>query len=508
MGVANDLQMNYLDRNWVSTGDGFDTITNVVGGDPTLTGNFGISSLFIYQDIEGSYMAVSPGNIDFGVIQIADGAVTADVTINNYGNEDFDVTDVTVVGDGFSTALATPVTVAAGTAVTMDVTFTPTVAGPFAGTITITGTADNTTTADVNASIMVFDGFPDYFIWTPAPTSSSGAAFMESFGDLGYTAYADPNLFFFGDPLEAGFDAVFICLGIFSDNYSLMDGSPEVTALMAYADAGNPLYMEGGDTWAYDTPTALHSYFNIDGIADGSGDLTMVDGAGLWPDLNYEYLGGNSFIDHLAPLMVDAFVSHINPADGEARGIANLSPSINTLGNSFEFGGLVDAEGPRSTKTELLAAYLDFLAMEYTDLWPPDIGNVTTFTYTLDTEGPYTIEAVVMDNVGVNSVSLFYNADAGAFTEVVMTDLGGGVYTGDIPGYPVGTTVGYYVFAADAEGNEAVDPEEGVYVFDVVSHLPPMYPQAESGLDGTVELEWVTPGDEFQRCRYQCGYGR
>ena len=212
--------------------------------------------------------------------------------------------------------------------------------------------------------------------------------------------------------------------------------------------------------------------------------------------MDFAYAGENSWIDHIEPNNPDAFIAHINPADGEGAGVAHLSPTTNTIGNSFEFGGLIDDEGDRSTKTELLESYLDFLFMDYTDLWPPVIDDVTEFDFTLDETGPYVIEAVITDNVGVTSASMWYNTNGGAFTEVAMTTtLGDGVYSADIPGQVVGTTVGYYITAEDAEANVATEPTEGAFVFDVVSHLPPTNPEAVSGLDGRVELEWRAAGN-------------
>jgi len=494
LGIASDLQSNYVDRNWVSLGD-WSTLSDAVAGDPTLTGNFGITSTFLYQDIDGSYMTVAPQNIDFGVMQLADGTVSEDVTIANLGNTDFDITGITVDGTDFTTALAAPVTVTAGTSVTMDVTLAPTSAGAYAGTYTITADADNATEVVVTATAMVYDGFPDYLIWNPS-ASISGEAFLSGLEDLGYTAALTTDLFMFGNPVDAGYDAVFVTLGMYPDNYTLDEGSAEVAALVDYALAGNSIYMEGGDTWAFDQPTSLHGFFGIDGVADGSSDLAVVEGENMMAGMDYTYGGVNSFVDHLAPASVDAFVIHRNPADGEACGIANLTPGANTIGNSFEFGGLTDSV---STVSNLLVAYLDFMAMPYTDLWPPAISAVTEFSYTLDTTGPYTIEAFIQDNVGVDIAVLYYNINGGAFTTISMTDMGDGVFSADIPGQAVGSTVGYYIMAMDEDGNEGYSPENAptsLFVFDVVSHLPPTFVEAISGLDGQVDLTWLAPGTE------------
>lgn len=497
MGIANDLQTNYIDRNWVTTGT-WSTINDAVGGDPTLVGNFGISATYIFQDIEGSYMTVGPTNIDFGSIQIADGAVTDNVTIGNIGDTDYSVTAIDVTGDGYSTALAAPVTVPAGGSVTMDVTYTPSVAGAAFGTYTITSDADNATSATVNVAVMVFDGFPDYFIWNPS-LSVSGGAFQDAFTELGHTSLSDPNLFMFGDPLAAGFDAVFVCLGMYGNgNLQLADGMAEVDALVAYAEAGYPIYMEGGDTWAFDDPTALHGFFGIEGLADGGSDLFTVVGETILAGMDFDYLGVNAWVDELAPAIPDAFPIQVNPDDGQFCGIANLSPGANTVGTSYEFGGLVDDAG-RSTKTELLAEYLEFLAADYTDIFAPEISGVTTITYTMDEVGPYPIDASITDNVGVTAASIFYR-NGGEFMEEPMTSDGGMLWSGDIPGQPVGSLVEYYIAAYDEAENEAFSPSDApahLYSFSVVSHLPPMYTDAESGLDGQVYVSWQAPGTEI-----------
>ncbi|NQV14675.1 choice-of-anchor D domain-containing protein, partial [bacterium] len=288
MGVANDLQTNYIDRNWVTTG-AWSTINDAVAGDPTLVGNFGISATYLFQDMEGSYMSVSPQNVNFGDIDINNGVVSQDVSISNLGNADYDITSLVVTGADFSTTLTAPVTVVAGTSVVMDVTLTPTTPGMATGTYTITGTADNTAELTVTASAL--------------------------------------------------------------------------------------LYV-------------------------------------------------------LAPV----------------------------------------------------------------------IDGVTTMIYTQDEVGPYPIDASITDNETVVSASIFYRVDGGAFIEAAMTNTGGNVWTGDIPGQAFGSLVEYYVSAFDNDGNEGLSPDDApdhLYSFNVVSHLPPMYPTAESGLDGQVYLAWMPPGAEL-----------
>ena len=50
LGIANDIEPQtpeYYDRNWVTTGAEWATIEEIVGGDPGLTGNFGILATFL-----------------------------------------------------------------------------------------------------------------------------------------------------------------------------------------------------------------------------------------------------------------------------------------------------------------------------------------------------------------------------------------------------------------------------------------------------------------------------
>ena len=78
---------------------------------------------------------------------------------------------------------------------------------------------------------------------------------------------------------SAGHPMVFVCLGIFSNNHVL--SAAEGVILKSYLDAGGRLYMEGGDTWSYDSPTTVHPYFGISGLGSGTGDTTTVNGAVL-----------------------------------------------------------------------------------------------------------------------------------------------------------------------------------------------------------------------------------
>nr|NQU93334.1 T9SS type A sorting domain-containing protein [Bacteroidota bacterium] len=158
------------------------------------------------------------------------------------------------------------------------------------------------------------------------------------------------------------YSSIFVCLGIYSDNYVLSDS--EGQALADYLDNSGMLYMEGGDTWFYDDQTAVHGMFGINGVEDGSGDLGTIAGVNgtITEGFAYNYTGDNSWIDHLEATG-EGLVIFNNQSPAYACAVSNDAGSYKTVGASFEFGGLVN----RSTKTELMEQYLEFFEI---------IGNV------------------------------------------------------------------------------------------------------------------------------------
>ncbi len=154
------------------------------------------------------------------------------------------------------------------------------------------------------------------------------------------------------------FPAVLIALGIYSNNHVL--SAAEGTALKAYLDGGGRVYMEGGDTWAYDPPTAAHAYFGIAGVADGSADTSTVSGA-AWTfaqGLSFAYAGDNYGMDRIevAAGVNDAFAIWSNQSPAYRNGIARSFGNYRTIGVSFEFAGI-----PAASRNAVLHQYLDFL---------------------------------------------------------------------------------------------------------------------------------------------------
>lgn len=126
--------------------------------------------------------------------------------------------------------------------------------------------------------------------------------------------------------------------------------------------------MEGADTWYYDqqfTATPVHPMFNISGLEDGSGDLTVEEGqpGSCAEGMSYTFSGDNSYIDHIAP--VDpAVMMFMNSNPQYGTGVSYDAGTYKTVGFSFEFGGLQDGE---RSKDELMIEILDFFEIQ--GLW-------------------------------------------------------------------------------------------------------------------------------------------
>jgi hypothetical protein len=158
------------------------------------------------------------------------------------------------------------------------------------------------------------------------------------------------------------YKSAFVLLGIFSTNHVLTQDEGQVLA--DYLNNGGKLYMEGGDTWAVDDTTAVHAMFSIEGLSDGTGDLTTVTGddGTFMEGYIFEYQGSNNYIDRIAPLN-KAFTVLTNTNAGYDVSIANSEDNYRTIGASFEFGGLVDNDF--CNKTGYLAEILNFFGVPY-----------------------------------------------------------------------------------------------------------------------------------------------
>jgi hypothetical protein len=193
--------------------------------------------------------------------------------------------------------------------------------------------------------------------FAPSLTGSTLKTSIESF-------YTNGNVYLTDDvntyPLSDNTDAVFVLLGVYNTNFVLTE--TEAVPLAAYLDEGGNVYMEGGDTWFYNSATSVHSYFRINGIAVGTADLLNVIGTEFLSGMSWTYNGQNNYIDHLSP-MYNASVIFSNPDPEYNCGIAYDSGNYKTVGTSFEITGL----GGANSFDEAVYGILDFFELEITN---------------------------------------------------------------------------------------------------------------------------------------------
>ncbi|MDZ7369596.1 MAG: T9SS type A sorting domain-containing protein [candidate division KSB1 bacterium] len=153
------------------------------------------------------------------------------------------------------------------------------------------------------------------------------------------------------------YNYVFVCLGVNPNTY-VLNASTDATAitkLVSYLNGGGKVYMEGGDTWAWDPVTALQPKFNIFGGADGLGDLGTITSSFCGWQASATYSAGQNYIDRLVPGN-GASVFFTNSSPAYACGVGYDNGTYRTLGVSFQFGGYGDA----TARTALMGKILQF----------------------------------------------------------------------------------------------------------------------------------------------------
>jgi len=333
---------------------------------------------------------------------------------------------------------------------------------------------------------------------------SSGTVMQSTMEDLGISV--DYTNSFPGDINL--YSSVFVCLGIYSENHVLSSSEGEMLA--EYLNNGGRLYMEGGDTWYYDSPTAVHPMFYIDGDADGSGDLGTVLGQNgtFTEDMNFYYSGENSWIDHINPIG-EAFLIFENQSPNYGIAVAYDEGSYKTIGASFEFGGLADGASP-STKEELMTQMLDFFGITAVDLvanFTADVtevcqddlvnyqdissGNVISWSWTFEGGEPETSTepnpSVVYNNSGSFDVTLTVS-DGSNINTMFMPNYITVHANPDIPAMPDGDdlvcTNNTYYSTYTTTGSQNNDS----YVWEI--NPPEAGTISGTGLTGTVS--WVS----------------
>lgn len=202
-----------------------------------------------------------------------------------------------------------------------------------------------------------------YLVWNPDITPSSGQTIHNLLTFNGYTGAITTNLL--AEPTLDIYRSIFICCGVYPNNYRIAANGAEATAIINYLNNGGRVYMEGGEVWYYDPQVGGHNFntmFGLVGVSDGSGDMGPVIGVSntFTAEMNFNYSGENNYMDR-----INATTGYVIFQDGNNSyncGVAYNAGTYRTIGVSFEFGSLVDGIAP-STKQILIDSIMKFFGI-------------------------------------------------------------------------------------------------------------------------------------------------
>ncbi len=200
------------------------------------------------------------------------------------------------------------------------------------------------------------------------------------------------------------YHSVFVLLGVFPDHHILDEAEGQLLA--DFLASGGRVYMEGGDTWVDDDPTAVHPMFYINGLDAGSDNLSIIYGeeGSMMEGYNFVYEGNNNYMDQIEA-KGDAFMIFGNEAPEFVTGVAYENETYKTVGCSFEFAGLTDEE---FTKDDVMAKILDFFNMynAWTDVPSYEAASFSVAAYPNPFQGQLMIE-INLDEASQVSVDIY-----------------------------------------------------------------------------------------------------
>jgi hypothetical protein len=213
-------------------------------------------------------------------------------------------------------------------------------------------------------------GKKHYFVWCPDRTPISGQNMHTILTNLGYTGDYGTDI---TEDL-GNYTTVFVCCGVYSNNYIIQANSSEAIALTNFVNSGGRLYLEGGDVWYYDPLNNnghnFCSLFGLNAVGDGTSNMGPVVGEinAFTNGMNFIYSGENNWMDHIDPS--SGFLIFHDGNDFFNCGVAYDAGTYRTVGTSFELGLLNDASPP-STRAALLDSIMKFFGRTN-----PGIGEV------------------------------------------------------------------------------------------------------------------------------------
>ena len=189
---------------------------------------------------------------------------------------------------------------------------------------------------------------------------------------------------------------------------------------------------------------------------------------------------------------LDPVFGYPDPAGfvGTSAGYVEHAFDLSGLGPTpaFRFVFTADPNGARP------GWYIQDVTLWDGDIVAPAVSPFIVPVDTQDLDGPYPVTVLAEDDVGIADATLIWQADGGPTQQLPMADLGGGLYTADLPGQLPDTVVSWSVTASDAEST-TVWPEDGQESFRVFLAAPTDLTGPTGGhqVDQRAHLTWTPP---------------
>lgn len=203
-----------------------------------------------------------------------------------------------------------------------------------------------------------------YLLWNPDPSPSSGQRIDSILNALGYSGHYCTSL----PSTDLGvYMAIFGCVGVYPNRYLVENSGTEATAIDDYLDAGGRVYLEGSAVFYIDPYFfGAHDFtnrFGINATTYSYQDMGPISGetSTFTQGMYFTYTGENQYMDHIDPQATGFLIFH-DTNNSYNCAVANDAAIYQTVGASFELGGLVDGSGV-STKTALLDSIMHFFGI-------------------------------------------------------------------------------------------------------------------------------------------------
>ena len=291
----------------------------------------------------------------------------------------------------------------------------------------IQGVAGGTLSLSASCSIFLLGNIRD-LVWAPETgTTDSGTALTNALVASGRSVVTVGSISAIPD-LDR-LDRIWVQLGMYPNNHLLTTAESAILdTYLTNGIGGNAVFLEGGDTWFFDTQTPVHARFGITALSDGASvdNLGQIDGlnsAGCdLSGISFSYIGENTWVDRLSAAVGSAVVQS-NQTPAFDISVFRNSGGFITFGSAFEFGGLAEAT---STHVQLVEAIINCLTdsiIAPADLTCSSSGNSAILTWT---------NAGVWDSIEVTLDGGTPQVLAGSSTGITLTGLASGGHAVDV----------------------------------------------------------------------------